>query len=61
MLMRKYIIMQQEKGTLQKIEWLRIVLDEAHIIRNRRTLQAQAAIAVKAQCKWALTGTSNKR
>eukprot|EP00057_Strongylocentrotus_purpuratus_P002415 XP_003724471.2 PREDICTED: uncharacterized protein LOC100893394 [Strongylocentrotus purpuratus] len=48
---------KQEKGTLQKIEWLRIVLDEAHIIRNRRTLQAQAAIALKAQCKWALTGT----
>lgn len=53
--------MHQEKATLQTIEWLRIVLDEAHIIRNRRTLQAQAAIALKAQCRWALTGTSNKR
>ncbi|XP_030837524.1 helicase-like transcription factor isoform X1 [Strongylocentrotus purpuratus] len=48
---------KQEKATLQTIEWRRIVLDEGHTIRNHGTLQTQAAHALKAQCKWALTGT----
>lgn len=30
-----------EKGYLFNEKWLRIILDEAHIIRNRRTLISQ--------------------
>ncbi|XP_041482549.1 helicase-like transcription factor isoform X2 [Lytechinus variegatus] len=48
---------KKEKSTLQKVEWLRIVLDEAHTIRNHGTLQTQAAHALTSKCRWALTGT----
>ncbi|KAJ3808944.1 SNF2 family N-terminal domain-containing protein [Lentinula aff. lateritia] len=37
--------------------WRRIVLDEAHEIRNASTQKAKAAFAVNAEFKWCLTGT----
>ncbi|KAJ3928230.1 MAG: SNF2 family N-terminal domain-containing protein [Lentinula lateritia] len=42
---------------LFKIVWHRLVLDEAHEIRNASTNKAQAAFAVNAEYKWCLTGT----
>lgn len=45
------------KGPLSKMEWRRIVLDEGHTIRNAKTKAAEAACALKAQSRWALTGT----
>ncbi|XP_038045118.1 helicase-like transcription factor, partial [Patiria miniata] len=42
---------------LHKVEWLRIVLDEGHIIRNPSALQTKAVLDLKAQRKWILTGT----
>ncbi|EXJ71754.1 uncharacterized protein A1O5_05564 [Cladophialophora psammophila CBS 110553] len=44
-------------GTLFSFAWHRIVLDEAHIIRNRSTAIAQACCAVRASRRWAMTGT----
>lgn len=40
---------------LHKINWYRIVLDEAHIIKSSATIQAKAAFNFKAQIKWCLT------
>ena len=39
--------------------WHRMVLDEAHAIRNRKTLASQSVMQLSksAQVKWALTGT----
>ncbi|KAH0541601.1 hypothetical protein FGG08_003949 [Glutinoglossum americanum] len=38
-------------------EWARIVLDEAHHIRNRSSKTFEAASAVRARRRWCLTGT----
>ncbi len=39
------------------IKFSRIVLDEAHIIRNRETQKFKAVLHVRADCHWAVTGT----
>jgi SNF2 family DNA or RNA helicase len=38
-------------------EWHRIVLDEAHIIRNSKSQTSQAVCALRARSRWAMTGT----
>ncbi|KAI0550333.1 SNF2 family N-terminal domain-containing protein [Xylaria curta] len=43
--------------TLSKINWFRIVLDEAHDIRNPSTKQFQAVASIPALHRWCLTGT----
>ncbi|KAG4293537.1 hypothetical protein FPRO06_00122 [Fusarium proliferatum] len=45
------------RGSLSKVHWFRIVLDEAHDIRNRRTNQFKAVVALSAKHRWCLTGT----
>lgn len=42
---------------LQLIEWFRVVLDEAHIIKEPGTVQSRAACDLTADRRWALTGT----
>ena len=37
--------------------WHRVILDEAHTIKNRSTLAARAAYQLDADRRWALTGT----
>jgi SNF2 family DNA or RNA helicase len=39
------------------VHWFRIVLDEAHTIRNANTKQSVAACSLPAQRRWAVTGT----
>lgn len=39
------------------VKWERIILDEAHTIRNHKSQTAVAVCALKAKCRWALTGT----
>lgn len=39
------------------VRWRRLVLDEAHSIRNLHTRRAKAACALLAWSRWALTGT----
>ncbi|KAI7841955.1 hypothetical protein COHA_004482 [Chlorella ohadii] len=45
------------KNGVCRVDWLRVVLDEAHIIKNPKTQMAKAAHALKAQRRWAVTGT----
>lgn len=42
---------------LQSVKWFRIVLDEAHMIREQNTLQSRSICALHAQRRWAVTGT----
>jgi len=42
---------------LSYVHWFRIVLDEAHAIRNTSTKQSLAACALAAERRWAVTGT----
>ena len=42
---------------LFEVEWLRIILDEAHTIRNRKTKNCQAVCSLKAERRWCVTGT----
>ncbi|KAJ9095987.1 hypothetical protein QFC21_005350 [Naganishia friedmannii] len=44
--------------SLFDIPWLRIVLDEAHTIKNRLSRAAKACYELDAQRRWALTGQS---
>ncbi|KAK3995722.1 SNF2 family N-terminal domain-containing protein [Cladorrhinum sp. PSN332] len=44
-------------GVLQNIPWPRVVLDEAHWIRNQATGLFKAAAKLKAERRWCLTGT----
>ncbi|KAG0230048.1 hypothetical protein BGW41_002636 [Actinomortierella wolfii] len=44
-------------SALQSVDWFRVVLDEAHIIKEANTVQSKAACALKAERRWCLTGT----
>ena len=47
----------KKKEALFKVRWWRIVLDEAHNIKNRGTKAAQACSALDGKYRWCLTGT----
>ncbi|XP_072975631.1 putative SWI/SNF-related matrix-associated actin-dependent regulator of chromatin subfamily A member 3-like 1 [Typha angustifolia] len=42
---------------IQKIKWYRVILDEAHVIKNFAAQQTKAVIALKAERRWVVTGT----
>ncbi|KAL3434879.1 DNA repair protein rad5 [Aspergillus tetrazonus] len=44
-------------GNLFSVEFFRVILDEAHIIKNRRSKTARACYDLKATHRWVLTGT----
>ncbi len=46
-----------EDSALMKVNWFRVVLDEAHTIKDRNTRTAKAAFALKAERRWCVTGT----
>ncbi|KAI1325419.1 SNF2 family N-terminal domain-containing protein [Xylariaceae sp. FL0255] len=48
---------QKKAGLMQSIEWFRVVLDEAHWIRNSTSQQFRAACSVAASRRWCLSGT----
>ncbi|XP_017886271.2 transcription termination factor 2 [Ceratina calcarata] len=54
-----YNILAREhgNGTTFLIDWERIILDEAHIIRNHKTKASEAVCDISARKRWALTGT----
>ncbi|KAJ1960834.1 DNA repair protein rad16 [Dipsacomyces acuminosporus] len=49
--------LHKEKSLLHTIDWFRIVLDEAHNIKDRSTNSARAAFELKCKHGWSLTGT----
>ena len=44
-------------GPLFNVAWWRVILDEAHIIRNRRTAGSISTCALQASRRWCLSGT----
>lgn len=42
---------------LFSMNWKRIILDEAHLIKNPKTAVAKASFALNAEARWCLTGT----
>lgn len=40
-----------------QINWERVILDEAHIVRNNKSQASLAVCGLKAKKRWALTGT----
>ncbi|PHZ07300.1 uncharacterized protein RHIMIDRAFT_277214 [Rhizopus microsporus ATCC 52813] len=47
----------KEKSVLHKVDWHRIILDEAHNIKDRACNTARAVFNLKANYRWSLTGT----
>ncbi|CAA2946667.1 DNA repair RAD16-like [Olea europaea subsp. europaea] len=45
------------KSILHSVEWNRIILDEAHFIKDRRSNTTRAVLALQSSYKWALSGT----
>ncbi|KAH7110084.1 SNF2 family N-terminal domain-containing protein [Dendryphion nanum] len=44
-------------SVIHGIDWYRVVLDEAHSIRQQQTKQFRAVVALSAKYRWCLTGT----
>ncbi|KAM7463253.1 hypothetical protein LguiA_031374 [Lonicera macranthoides] len=44
-------------GTLAKVGWHRVILDEAQTIKNHRTQVARACCGLRAKRRWCLSGT----
>ncbi|KUJ07757.1 uncharacterized protein LY89DRAFT_711924 [Mollisia scopiformis] len=49
--------MHKEKSVIHQIQFHRVILDEAHNIKQRTTGSAKACFALKADHKWCLSGT----
>ncbi|KAF1982148.1 hypothetical protein K402DRAFT_424856 [Aulographum hederae CBS 113979] len=49
--------LESSYGSLFTVFWNRIILDEAHIIRERTRLTAQAIFGLRARSRWAVSGT----
>ncbi|XP_034114594.1 transcription termination factor 2-like [Drosophila albomicans] len=47
----------KDKGALFAVKWRRIILDEAHVVRNYKAQSSLAVSALRAKFRWALTGT----
>ncbi|XP_028294635.1 helicase-like transcription factor isoform X2 [Gouania willdenowi] len=45
------------KSPLHAISWLRVVLDEGHVIRNPNAQMSKAVLQLRAQRRWVLSGT----
>jgi SNF2 family DNA or RNA helicase len=52
-----YVLMMRDRETLEAFKWSSVILDEAQNIKNPSTKQAQAARAMHADIRYALTGT----
>lgn len=50
-------IKAKNQGRLFQIGWTRIVLDEAHVVRNHKSKTSQAVCLLRGGRRWAMTGT----
>ncbi|XP_037402325.1 helicase-like transcription factor isoform X1 [Pygocentrus nattereri] len=46
-----------ERSALHRMRWLRVVLDEGHVIRNPNAQQSKAVLELNAERRWILSGT----
>ncbi|XP_023179025.2 transcription termination factor 2 [Drosophila hydei] len=44
-------------GALSGVKWRRIILDEAHVVRNHKAQSSMAVSELRGKYRWALTGT----
>ncbi|VDB88476.1 unnamed protein product [Peniophora sp. CBMAI 1063] len=49
--------LQQGNAVLPKMKWYRVILDEAHFVRNRSTNASKTVALVRSKYRWMLTGT----
>ncbi|KAF9872347.1 SNF2 family domain-containing protein [Colletotrichum karsti] len=49
--------LEQATGDLHRIKWYRVVLDEAHSIKNHSTHGAFACFQLKSEYRWVVSGT----
>lgn len=49
--------LDSNSGTLSRVKWTRVVLDESQTIKNHRTLVARACCSLRAKRRWCLSGT----
>lgn len=49
--------LDSNSGTLAKVKWSRVVLDESQTIKNHRTQVARACFSLRAKRRWCLSGT----
>ncbi|EYC23531.1 hypothetical protein Y032_0015g2707 [Ancylostoma ceylanicum] len=47
----------EKRSPLEEIHWARIVLDEAHQIKNKSTKTSRAVCRLEADARWCVTGT----
>ncbi|HEY9788646.1 MAG TPA: DEAD/DEAH box helicase [Candidatus Obscuribacterales bacterium] len=52
-----YALLVRDADKLKSVEWSTVILDEAQAIKNPRTLAADVARRLKADCRLCLTGT----
>jgi superfamily II DNA or RNA helicase len=57
LVLTSYSLLHRDLELLQKVKWAGVILDEAQNIKNAQTKQAQAAFALQAEYRFALTGT----
>lgn len=51
-----YLVVPQNFPPLGAIKWHRLVLDEAHTVKNSAVGHSKASIALKAERRWLCTG-----
>ncbi|KAI7352601.1 hypothetical protein KC354_g11919 [Hortaea werneckii] len=49
--------LEKERGVLHRVEWLRVVLDEAQAIKNHKSHTSLAARGLESRHRWAISGT----
>jgi len=48
---------ENEENLLTKIQWNRLIFDEAHHLRNRKTERYKSCEKIKAETRWLISGT----
>jgi SNF2 family DNA or RNA helicase len=48
---------EEHKGILFRAKFHRVVLDEAHVIKNHRSLTSRSCSALEAKFRWSISGT----